>query len=58
MGAAMAVLNEPEPGLDENNESHVRQMIGYPAITRLELALRFYFKRAKLEWKRVVRENI
>ena len=39
------------------NESHVRQMIGYLAITRLQLALLFNFKRVKLEWKRVVRET-
>ncbi len=40
------------------NESHVRQMIGYLAITRLELALLLNFKRSKLEWKRVVRETL
>jgi GxxExxY protein len=40
------------------NESHLRQMIGYLAITRLQLALLLNFKHAKLEWKRVVRENL
>ena len=112
IGAAMAVLNELGPGLDEKlyeralvielrrrghvvdqqklfpvhyageligslvpdmimdglviadpkvveafNESRVRQMIGYLAITRLQLALLLNFKRVKLEWKRVVRET-
>lgn len=112
IGAAMAVLNELGPGLDEKiyeralvielrklghsveqqrafsvhysgelvgtlvpdtivdglviadpkvveafNDSHVRQMIGYLAITKLKLALLINFKHAKLQWKRVVREN-
>ena len=39
------------------NETHVRQMIGYLAITKLKLALLLNFKRAKLEWKRIVRES-
>jgi GxxExxY protein len=38
------------------NDSHVRQMIGYLAITKLKLALLLNFKYAKLQWKRVVRE--
>lgn len=38
-------------------ESHFAQMIGYLAITELELALLINFKHAKLEWKRVVREG-
>lgn len=37
------------------NENHIAQMLGYLAITRLNLALLLNFKRAKLEWKRVVR---
>lgn len=37
-------------------ETHIRQMIGYLAITRLKVALLLNFKHAKLEWKRVVRE--
>jgi GxxExxY protein len=37
------------------NKSHVAQMIGYLAITGLELALLLNFKEAKLAWKRVVR---
>ena len=36
------------------NESHVAQMIGYMAITGLELGLLINFKNSKLEWKRVV----
>jgi GxxExxY protein len=38
------------------NEAHIAQMTGYLAITGLELALLLNFKRAKLEWKRVVRQ--
>lgn len=111
IGAAMAVLNELGPGLDEKlyeralvielrkrghtveqqksfpvyyadelignlvpdtivdglviadpkvveafSETHVRQMIGYLAIAKLQLALLLNFKHAKLQWKRVVRE--
>ena len=37
------------------NESHIAQMIGYLAITDLELALLVNFKYAKLKWKRIVR---
>jgi GxxExxY protein len=37
------------------NETHLAQMIGYLAITGLELALLLNFKEAKLHWKRVVR---
>jgi GxxExxY protein len=39
------------------NDTHVRQMIGYLAVTKLKLALLLNFKHAKLEWKRVVREH-
>jgi GxxExxY protein len=39
------------------NETHVRQMIGYLAITELQLALLLNFKHARLQWKRIVREN-
>ena len=34
---------------------HIAQMIGYLAISELELALLLNFKFAKLRWKRVVR---
>lgn len=39
------------------NEAHVSQMIGYLTITGLELALLLNFKSARLEWKRVVRQQ-
>jgi len=110
IGAAMAVMNELRPGLDEKlyeralkielegqghrveeqksfpvyyrgelignlipdlivdgrvivdtkvvstfNDNHVAQMLGYLAITGLELALLINFKHAKVNWKRVVR---
>ncbi len=109
IGAAMAVLNELRPGLDEKlyenamvielqeqghtveqqrrfpvhyhgqligtlvpdmivdglviadpkvvsafHDNHIAQMLGYLAITGLDLALLLNFKHAKLEWKRVV----
>jgi len=112
IGAAMAVLNELRPGLDEKlyenalvlellsrghtaeqqreypvfyrghfigklvpdlivdgkvivdpkvatafNDSHVAQMLGYLNITGLEVALLLNFKNAKLDWKRVIKEN-
>ena len=38
------------------NDAHVAQMVGYLAITGLELALLLNFKNARLEWKRVIRE--
>lgn len=37
------------------NEGHVAQMIGYLAITGLQLGLLINFKNLKLEWKRVVK---
>ena len=37
------------------NENHMAQMIGYLAITGMELALLLNFKYAKLQWKRVAR---
>jgi GxxExxY protein len=39
------------------NEAHTAQMIGYLAISQLDLALLLNFKSARLEWKRVVRQN-
>ena len=35
--------------------THVAQMVGYLAITRLRLALLLNFKHAELKWRRVVR---
>ena len=40
------------------NDTHIAQMIGYLAITGLELALLVNFKNAKLGWKRVVRSSL
>ena len=39
------------------NEAHIAQMVGYLTISGLELALLLNFKSARLDWKRVVREN-
>ena len=39
------------------NETHMAQMAGYLAVANLHLALLINFKNAKLEWKRIVREN-
>ncbi len=36
------------------NENHIAQMLGYLAITGLDLALLLNFKHAKLGWKRVI----
>ena len=37
------------------NDNHVAQMLGYLAITGLDLALLINFKHAKIGWKRIVR---
>ena len=39
-------------------DTHVAQMLGYLAITGLQLALLLNFKEAKLQWKRVVRTGV
>jgi len=39
------------------NETHLSQMIGYLAITGLQLAILLNFKEARLQWKRVVRSG-
>jgi GxxExxY protein len=39
------------------NEAHIAQMIGYLTICGLELALLLNFKSARLDWKRVVRQQ-
>jgi GxxExxY protein len=39
------------------SDSHTAQMLGYLAITGLEVALLLNFKGAELQWKRVVREQ-
>ena len=38
-------------------DNHIAQMLGYLAISELELALLLNFKVAKLSWKRVVRSR-
>ena len=37
------------------NDTHVAQMLGYLAITQLEVALLISFKEATLRWKRIMR---
>jgi GxxExxY protein len=39
------------------SETHTAQMTGYLAITGLNLAILINFKSAKLEWKRIVRQD-
>jgi GxxExxY protein len=39
------------------NEAHIAQMVGYLAISGLELAILLNFKSARLEWKRVIRDQ-
>ncbi len=47
-----------DPRVTESfNDTHVRQMVGSLAITKLQLALLLKFKHAKLQWKRIVREG-
>ncbi len=38
-------------------DTHIAQMIGYMAITGLELSLLLNFKHARLAWKRVARSH-
>lgn len=38
-------------------DAHVAQIVGYLSITQLELALLLNFKNARLNWKRVVRQQ-
>jgi len=40
-----------------SNDTHVRQMIGYLAVTKLQLTLLLNFKHSELQWKRIVRET-
>ncbi|MBU1693231.1 MAG: GxxExxY protein [Verrucomicrobia bacterium] len=51
-----AVIADPKV-VTAFNENHIAQMIGYLAITGLHLSILLNFKCAKLEWKRVVREQ-
>ena len=43
--------------VEDFNKDHISQMLGYLAITGLELALLINFKHASLRWKRVVRSG-
>lgn len=49
------VVAEPKV-VEDFNEHHTAQMLGYLAITGLELALLLNFKYADLRWKRMVRQ--
>jgi GxxExxY protein len=49
-----AVIADPKV-VSEFNDTHIAQMIGYLAITDLQLALLLNFKHKDLRWKRVVR---
>ena len=49
-----SVIVDPKV-VTEFNDTHIAQMLGYLAITQLELALLMNFREAKLDWKRVVR---
>ena len=49
-----AVIADPKV-VSEFNDTHIAQMIGYLAITDLQLALLLNFKHKDLCWKRVVR---
>ena len=50
------VIADPKV-VDAFNETNVRPVLGYLAITKLEQALLLNFKHAKLQWKRIVREH-
>lgn len=43
--------------VEDSCEDHLSQMIGYLAITDLDLAMLLNFKHVKLQWKRVVRQQ-
>jgi GxxExxY protein len=49
-----AVIVDPKV-VSAFTDTHLAQMAGYLAITKLRLALLLNFHHAKLEWKRVVR---
>ena len=49
------VIADPKV-VEEFNAHHAAQMLGYLAITGLELAILLNFKYADLRWKRVVRQ--
>ncbi|MGC3989684.1 MAG: GxxExxY protein [Chthoniobacteraceae bacterium] len=43
--------------VEDFNQNHVAQMLGYLAITGFNLALLVNFKHARLAWKRVVKQE-
>ena len=47
------VIADPKV-VSEFTDTNIAQMLGYLAITKLDLALLLNFKHAKLEWKRIV----
>ncbi len=49
------VIADPKV-VEDFHPDHLAQMLGYLAITGLELALLLNFKHASLQWKRVVRQ--
>ena len=48
-----AVIIDPKV-VEEFNQDHFAQMLGYLAITGLELAILINFKHASLRWKRII----
>jgi GxxExxY protein len=50
-----SVIADPKV-VETFSDTHMRQMLGYLAITKLKLALLLNFKHTNLQWKRVVRE--
>jgi GxxExxY protein len=51
-----AIIGDPKV-MKAFTETHVAQMLGYLNITGLELALLLNFKNARLDWKRVIRQQ-
>ena len=43
--------------VDDFNKDHFAQMLGYLAISGLEVALLVNFKHASLQWKRIVKSG-
>ena len=50
------VIADPKV-VSEFTDTHIAQMLGYLAISELELALLLSFKHAKLDWRRVARSK-
>ncbi len=48
------VIADPKVA-EDFHPSHIAQMIGYPAVTDLKLAIMLNFRYATLTWKRVIR---